>query len=549
MNKFNQIYPKSNVLLTYFYAISMLIILLDLSLYSILISLLIDTAAFLILTPLDQYIFYKLFPEFKPFKNEALESWQENEFSNREKLFLLLIQFPEKRSFFCFCISLFKVLPAGIFIASQTQLSSSFFQNLAAFYLGDIFILIFSCGLLYTQLHQTCSDHLRSLQSLPSWQNSYYLLRPKNVNDRLSFIQNFVLSFMLINLLGFAYFINNHTDLKHNYSIMVLFATAILCIGSIQYQFQKFFRDSLKSMFNYLEQDFATGEIKTLPLHTSPILAGFESTINQLGHNLQAREHEIQEWLRYESEQFHMRSLGEITALVAHDIKNPLHVMRMSLDMMNDPSVDQETKDKYNKILEKNLSQTITFTQSLMAYLRGQDNDQSCLFFEVHNHLIDLFETQYPSADFKSIDFKISDLAQSIELKISRLDAMHIFYNIYHNAIKSVLARKNEVRPEILITASLQDQLAQIIVQDNGLGMNPEKFEKLTSFNRFEKGQDLKKGLGLRITKILVNHLKGNLVTEESEIGARLRVSLPVATEVRAQHSTALNQELAQTLS
>lgn len=443
------------------------------------------------------------FIKLKDFNHSA--SLCNGDIKQQNELFQTLADFPQARALHVFLLSFVKVLPVGIYTAFT--LPYSFYENLTLFYIADVFIIAYASGLLYIQLHSITSEMMAELKDHESWKVNYRELKLRSSKDHFSFVQNSLLVAMLLNLLllmGFAKSLDRST-----YNLIFIFGISLLCIGDLQLKFQKFFKQALTNMFKLFE-----GNVSVLPLHTSPILAGFEYTFNQMGMKLNQRTLEVSQWLKHETEKSHLRSLGEITALVAHDIRTPLGLMQMSLDKMNCPETTSEERLKYEEILRRNLAQSISFNQSLTAYTK-RNSDQNCSLGEIHQHLLKLLETQLTLQEFENIVFKVQDNVHQFLLGINRLNAMHIFFNLYQNAI-------NAGSTEIIIRAQTEAEVDRIFIQDNGIGLKEEDFREFT-----EDGGHFYKGLGLRLTNTIIGHLNGSLIIVPSDSGTCFQITLP----------------------
>src|SRR5690606_37397277 len=131
--------------------------------------------------------------------------------------------------------------------------SLSLWQNLLLFYLFDCFVLIYFHGLLFIQLHNVGSEILASLQEKSNWAVNYRNLKLRVNNDRLSVVQNSVLVTMMFNLLLVFGYATHKGDFNLFY-LVPMFASALFCILSLQLQFQNFFKDSLKGMFDLFNE-------------------------------------------------------------------------------------------------------------------------------------------------------------------------------------------------------------------------------------------------------------------------------------------------------
>lgn len=522
MNNFEKVYPNKSFILINIFSVSTMMYFFGLTWTEISIALGIDIAALFLMHPPEKKFFFFCFPQLKtlneldPIEN-SVQSVQE-----QRSFFILASKLPLIRCNYTFLFNLIKVAPVGIYIATKAHNDLGPWKNLVLFYFVDGFVLFYFYGLLFIQLHMMTSDFMKKLLGNPSWKENYAHLYLGESTDQFSRIQNNVLLCMLVNLLLIVLSSKTFKSDVSDVALIFAFCSAVLGLIVIQYQFQAIFKKALEGMFSQFKDNLEHQSIELVPLHTSPLLAGFEYSFNQLGTKLKDREEEIAHWLKFESEQYHLRTLGEITALVAHDIKTPLHVMQMSLEMLNNPDISPETRVRYQTILERNLSQTISFTQTLMAYLKGSPEDKQCTFGDVHFHLLDLFRTQFPIAHFLSIDIELSEELKTLQLGVNRLDAMHVFYNLYHNALKTVIHLDGEKR--IKLWSEVKGNNALIYIFNSGAVLSIETFRQLIGFER----SGLHKGLGLRLTHTMVKHIGGTLDLIPVSEGACLKVTMPV---------------------
>ena len=502
MTKLNQVFPQDNYFLTLVYVTSMCFVVFHLSWQQFLCAFLIDTLSLLMFIRLDRWLFLRCYPKFRVL-HQAIETIED-----KQEFFELLSRYPETRSFFCMVLSLVKVAPGGIYIASVASSTPAFMTNLALFYVADFFIIIYFGGLLFVELHNISTDLLKTAAT--AWGEAYRNLRPSLQSDKFSRVQNTLLVLMLVNFFAMSFAIHSTTDL------LIHFGASLICIGRLQMLFQKYFQEALLSITKVFEQSEPV-----LPLHTSPILSNFEMTVNHLKGSLELKDREISKWIKNESEQFHLKTLGGVTAMVAHDIRTPLHIMKHSYEMMVNEATSEESKQVYRQLLKESLDQSLLFSQTLIAYVKGDGGERDSYYGEVHDHLLRLFKVQFFD-QFPHLCFIVSPELRSYRIPLTRLDAMHVFYNLYQNSIKAVLEAKVE-RP----TITVWQERGCVFIKDNGAGLKREVFEKLVSFERYEADHRFHEGLGLRLTNSILEHLGGQLSIESSDEGTCLRVSLP----------------------
>ncbi len=521
-----QIFPKKGILFVYLYAFSMTFIVFDLEWYHFFIIGLIDFLTFMMVLPLFEFGFIKFFSNYKPLKVENFVDFYKDKKNDQQNIYDLISSFPLHRSFYTLIVSVIKVLPVGLYINHFSPLKMTFMEKMVLFYVLDIFVIIFCSGHLFIQLHEMCSSYMDQLMVKDSWKENYFELRPQSKKDDFVSFQNFVFLSM-VGFLLLGTFVIAKIEGIHLLELIIFYSTAFVCLATLQFHFKNYFLSSFYKTLKFLDFDLNKSQIPTLGLQTFNLVAGFQYAINQLGRKIELREKEIKHWLQFEANQFHFRSMGEVTALVAHDIKTPLSVMRMSLDEMRDPSTTNDDKKRYEMIIDKNLNQAISFTKSLMAYFRGGSNNEKYFLSQIHLGLIDILKTQFKKDDFDKIKIEIDDKTLELQLIQTQIDLMHVFYNLYQNAIKSLIL-SNSANPELKIYSELTETgKVYVYVKDNGLGLSQTRYEQIISFDRFSESQSFVAGLGLRLTKTILEKNNGNLGYVSMSEGACFKVELP----------------------
>jgi PAS domain S-box-containing protein len=142
----------------------------------------------------------------------------------------------------------------------------------------------------------------------------------------------------------------------------------------------------------------------------------------------------------------------------------------------------------------------------------------------------------------KLVETVISDLDSQIdeskaEIIVNHLPYLHIyqvefrqlFYNLLSNAIKF---RKENTRPEVIISSWKQDDSWLFAVADNGIGIDPEHFEKIFDiFQRLHIDENIYKGKGIGLAycnKIIQIHNGEIWVESEPGKGSTFYFSIPV---------------------
>ena len=105
----------------------------------------------------------------------------------------------------------------------------------------------------------------------------------------------------------------------------------------------------------------------------------------------------------------------------------------------------------------------------------------------------------------------------------------------FHNILKNSCEQKAE-KPEILVSLSQSKSLAHLVFEDYGGGV--DTFDVSELFDRFSRSDataDTKKsGLGLAITKAIVESHHGSIFAENTKEGLRISLYLPIHVGYRS---------------
>ena len=265
-----------------------------------------------------------------------------------------------------------------------------------------------------------------------------------------------------------------------------------------------------------------------------------------------------------------LAALGELTAGVAHEIKNPLNFVKNFAEaseelivelkeILDDVGKDlsDENKSYINEIagdLTANVDRIRSHGERADRIVRdmlmmGRDSGEWQL--TDINGLIE----QHAQLSFHSVraldpDFQLDiqqDLGPDVgELNVITQDLGRVFLNMVTNAghatrerHRSEIASGNEAfQPTIWLKSIRADEHIEVRIRDNGTGMPPEVIEKI--FNPFftTKPTDQGTGLGLSISSDIVRRHGGNIQVE-SEPGefTEMIVTLPLEAPPEAAES------------
>jgi signal transduction histidine kinase len=212
----------------------------------------------------------------------------------------------------------------------------------------------------------------------------------------------------------------------------------------------------------------------------------------------------------------------EMAKQVAHEIKNPLTPMRLTVQSFErkfnpeDPDLKQKLND-YSKTLIQQIDtmSSVASAFSNFASMPAQQNE-TLNVVEVVEFSLDIFNEDY-------LVFESDE--EEIITKMDRTQLVRIITNLVKNAIQAI--PEEQVEKSIIVAVKQVENDVNITVKDNGIGIETENIEYIFEPKFTTKTSGM--GLGLGIIKNIIENYKGTITFEtEYGKGTTFTVSLPI---------------------
>jgi signal transduction histidine kinase len=272
-----------------------------------------------------------------------------------------------------------------------------------------------------------------------------------------------------------------------------------------------------------------------------------------------AMEKQIDTLQQQLKQQEKLASLGMLSAGIAHEIQNPLNFVinfsKMSDKLLkdlteivedNEENLSEEDREEVEDIvadLKENLSKivehgerAISIIQGILLVSRGKENE--FIPSDVNHIVKEYVWLSYHAmrANYKNFNSSIHEDYQENLPRISVIpqDLSRAILNLMNNACYTVWKKAQrlgeEYQPEITIKVADEGEMLHISIADNGDGMTDEVKQRLYEnfFTTKPAGQGT--GLGMAITKdIIENKHKGTLTFDSEEgKGTTFHITIPI---------------------
>jgi len=259
-----------------------------------------------------------------------------------------------------------------------------------------------------------------------------------------------------------------------------------------------------------------------------------------------------------------MASLGQLTAGIAHEIKNPLNFVNnfadLSVELLDElketvrPTIAALGDDKRAEVdevvdmLTGNLAKIAEhgrradgIVKSMLAHSRGGSGDWQTADI---NALVDeALNLAYHGARAQDQNFNITlerDLDRSLApLELVPQDMTRVFLNLFGNGFYAAAKKDREAgsHPVLKVTTKDLGEAVEVRVRDNGTGIPPECRDKLFQpfFTTKPTGEGT--GLGLSISYDIITQQHGGTIEVDSMFGefTEFTIRLPRSRRVQPQ--------------
>jgi PAS domain S-box-containing protein len=221
-----------------------------------------------------------------------------------------------------------------------------------------------------------------------------------------------------------------------------------------------------------------------------------------------------------------VRARDEFLAIAAHEIRGPISTLHLAVQLLRVDDAKPDARERHLELIERQDRRLARFVDELIDLSRIRagamryDLEDDVDFAEIVRAV-----AQRLAPELQQAGSELSlELAGPVRGRWDRLRLDQVVSNLLSNAIKF------GPRRPIRIALSARADQAELIVQDQGIGIADELHERI--FRPFERGVSVRNygglGLGLYIVRTIVEGMGGRVsVASEKGAGATFTVQLP----------------------
>ncbi len=246
-----------------------------------------------------------------------------------------------------------------------------------------------------------------------------------------------------------------------------------------------------------------------------------------------------------------LAEVGEMSTGIAHEINNPLQVMKSEVAMIQSLTDDIESasdgtaneklfelKDSTREIGVQ-IDRCSKITQGLLNFARKKESTKEVIALERFiPKMVQLVDQRARLENIRIVEEIESDLPA---VTSDPAQLQQVFLNLFNNAI---YALKGRSAAEIRVEVREENGAILIRIADNGCGFSPEQMEK--AFLPFYTTKPVGQGTGLGLSTVygIITSLGGEVtLTSEPGAGAEFHIRLPIDKEINKQRCNPIHQQ------
>ncbi len=294
-----------------------------------------------------------------------------------------------------------------------------------------------------------------------------------------------------------------------------------LLTGGVLLIFQRFVRRPLKLLSSKMAMVEAGDFSVQLAASHDDEVGRLVESFNSMVERLRQAQVELQSYHYQQMERAdRLASVGEMSAGIAHEIKNPLAAISGAISVLAD---DFPADDPRREVVDKVLEQITRIDRVVTDLLYFGKPGKPAFDWVSVNDLLKktlFFVAQHPEAHNVN---QVQELTRNLPpVWVDEKQLQQVFFNVIINAIQAMKSGGT-----LLIQTDLQEQegkpLVRIMIGDSGPGIPTADLEKI--FAPFFTTKTQGTGLGLAICRQLMEQ-QGGAIRVASRVGEGTRVSI-----------------------
>ena len=214
-----------------------------------------------------------------------------------------------------------------------------------------------------------------------------------------------------------------------------------------------------------------------------------------------------------------MNAIGQLAASVAHEIRNPMTVVKGFLQIFQNKSKLSEDELSYINLMMDEMNRAEGIINDYLSLAKPDlGSKESVMLSQFTTHISDLMNGYALMVSNIHVQIKLDF---DMGIYINKNEVKQVLINIMKNGIESM---KNG--GELIVSIQKDGEYIVFSIKDSGVGMNEEQLARLGT--AFYSLKDKGTGIGLMVCYQVIERMKGKIEVEsEKNKGTTFRVYVP----------------------
>jgi signal transduction histidine kinase len=310
---------------------------------------------------------------------------------------------------------------------------------------------------------------------------------------------------------------------------VTMLVIVLLLTGGISLIFHRFVRQPLQTISIRMAQVEKGDLTVNLEPQGDDEVSNLMVSFNSMVGRLRVANDELQTLHYQQMERVdRLASVGEMSAGIAHEIKNPLAAISGAITVLAD---DFPKDDPRREVVDKVLEQIARLDKAATDLLFfGRPGKPSFDYVDTNDLLNKtmFFVSQHPEA--KNVHQSKEFTRNMPPVWVDGKQLQQVFFNIIINAIQAMKDGGTLLLQTDIVEARGKE-VVRVLIGDSGSGIRPEDLEMV--FAPFFTTKTQGTGLGLAICRQLIEQQSGTIeIHSRLGEGTRVTINLPVNTDV-----------------
>ena len=214
-------------------------------------------------------------------------------------------------------------------------------------------------------------------------------------------------------------------------------------------------------------------------------------------------------------------TVGELSTCFAHDVMNPLMMIRGNLCFVNETLTADHPARAYFDVIEHAYTRIEEMAKRMLDFSRKRPTRFQ--YFDALEIVSDAVRFMQPYFQDKYTEVKVSIAPGLPQIEVDRWQFIQALVNIFQNAADAMAGSDSRL---LSVNVTRPDTDIKIGISDTGRGIPEEILPKIFTPFFTTKG-DHGTGLGLYITRKIIEEHHGTISVETNPRGSTFVISLP----------------------